>query len=548
MQNRIELLPAGKGLSQLRAQYERPLLALTVLVTLVFLITCTNVGNLLLVRHTARRRELTVRTALGARRSRLVVQYFIESLLLAALGGVLALVFARWGVSLILSMLPLASVPEALTFHADARIFGFAAAASILSALLFGLAPAWRATRVDLSALRASQGGTAPAGARRLGRSLVACQVGLSVLLLIGAGLFVQTLRNLVRLDVGFNPDQLLQVSLDTRGAGYGPGQVIGLYRLLLDRVATVPGVRSASGIRNSLMRGGLSRTSFRSLGPGRMLGRDDVWDSADVGPSFFETMNIPVLRGRTFNADDFARGQARVVVSESWVRRYFPNEEPVGQLDGALIGVVGDSKLASVRREVGPMMYFLALENLNRLDSVVIRTTGDQQAVAQMVQHEIRRINPRLLIGVTTMQEEIDRNIATERMVATISAFFSVLGLLLVSIGIFGVASHTVAQRTNELGIRMALGAGRWEVIRESLRDTFAVFAAGLIAGLVAAVAAIRLTSSVIADLLFGLTASDAANIAGSLLLMVAVALAACILPARRATRIDPLAAIRHE
>jgi predicted permease len=545
-----ELLPAGKGLSELRAQYERPLLALTVLVTLVLLITCTNVGNLLIVRNSARRRELALRVALGARRSRLVLQYLIESAVLAAAGGMLGLVFARWGVSIILSMLPLPAIPDGLVFRADGRVLGFAAGVSLLSALLFGLAPAWRATQVDhAAALKSSHGGSPTKSTRRLGRSLVACQVGLSVLLLVGAGLFVQTLRNLVRLDVGFNPDSLLQVSLDSHGSGYREGQIEGLYRLLLERVSAIPGVRSVTGARNPVMRSSLSRTSFRSLGPGRTLAPDEAWDSIEVGPSFFETMNIPVLRGRTFTAADFARGRTLVIVSEAFARHYFPNEDPtVGKIGETIIGVVRDAKLASLRRDSGPMMYFMALRTANRLDALEIRTAGDPDLIAQSVVQEIRRVNPRLLVGISTMRQEIDRSIAKERLVAATSAFFSLLGLMLVSIGIFGVASSTVVQRTNELGIRMALGAGRWSVIRESLRDTMVFFGAGLAAGIIAAIVAVRLTASVISDLLFGLTAADAANIVGAVLLLLVVALTACILPARRATRIDPLAAIRHE
>jgi len=529
----------------LRAQYERPLLALMALVTLVLLITCTNVGNLLVVRNTARRRELTMRVALGARRSRLMLQGLVESAVLAAMGGILALVFARWGVSAILSMMPLPAIPEALRFQADARVLVFAAGASLLSALLFGLAPAWRATQVDLTAaLRSNQGSTPTKGARRLGRSLVACQVGLSVLLLVGAGLFVQTLRNLTRLDMGFNADSLLQVSLDTRGSGYQRGQVGPLYRLLLERVSTIPGVRSVTGVRNPLMRGAGSRCRMQI--PGVEFGPDEAWDCADVGPSFFETMNMSLVSGRTFTTADFEQGRRLVVVSEAFAKRYFPNADPVGRFP--IIGVVRNARLGAVRGEIGPMTYHMLPPEPDRINALEVRTDGDADAIARAVREAIRRVNPRLLVGVGTVRREIDRNIARERMVAATSAFFSVLGLLLASIGIFGVASSTVAQRTTELGIRMALGAGRWSVIRASLRETMIVFAAGLAAGIAAAIAGVRLTASLIADLLFGLTATDAANIVVAVLLIAFVVLAACILPAHRATRIDPLTAIRHE
>jgi predicted permease len=548
----IELLPAGKGLSQLRAQYERPLLALMVLVTLVLLITCTNVGNLLLVRNAARRRELTVRVALGARRSRLILQYLVESALLAALGFIFALVIARSGVSIILSMLPLPVSPESLAFRADARILGFAAGVSLLSALLFGLAPAWRATQVDLTAaLRLNRGSSPTKGARRAGRWLVACQVGLSVLLLVGAGLFVQTLRNLERLDVGFNPDSLLQVSVDTRASGYVRGQVGGLYRLLVERVSAIPGVRSVTFIRNRVMQDSVSRGRIPI--PGRTLEPNDMWDAHMVGPSFFETMNIPVVRGRTFTAADVAQERRLVAISEAFAKQYFPNEDPVGRRIGQppdieIIGVVRDARLATVRKHSNPTMYIMAPREPDRFDALEVRISGDADATARAVREEVRRVNPRLLIDVKTMRRHIDESIVRERMVAATSAFFSLLGLLLASIGLFGVAASTVAQRTNELGIRMALGASRWSVIRESLRDTMLVFGAGLTGGIIAAIVAVRLTSSFVSDLLFGLNATDMTNMIGAVLLMATVALAACILPARRATRIDPLAAIRDD
>ena len=355
-----------------------------------------------------------------------------------------------------------------------------------------------------------------------------------------------QTLRNLSRQDVGFNPDRLLQVSIDTRFAGYGKGQVGDVYRLLLERVAAVPGVQSVTGVRNPIMRHSLSRMAIRL--PGVEFGRGEMWDGADVGPSFFETMAIPVLRGRTFTAADFAGDQRGLfVVNESWVKRYFPNDDPVARQIG-IIGVVKDVKLEGVRTEVRPTMFAMAMKEPDRVNSLQVRTAGEPEAIVPAIREAIQRINPKLLVGIRTMREDIDRDIAKERMVAALSAFFSFLGLLLASIGIFGVASYTVAQRTKELAIRRALGADRWSVIRESLRETMVVFGLGLAAGTLAAVAAARFTASVIADLLFGLTATDAANIALAVAVMVTVALAACVLPAHRATTIDPLAGLREE
>jgi ABC-type lipoprotein release transport system permease subunit len=248
------------------------------------------------------------------------------------------------------------------------------------------------------------------------------------------------------------------------------------------------------------------------------------------------------------FTGRDTEKSPMVALVDQAFVDRHFPNEDPIGQLDGAIIGVVGDTKLTGVRRESSPMMYFMVPREPDRVSSLQVRLAGDAEAIAPVIRAEVQRVNPRLFVDIKTMRQEIDRDIAKERMVAALSAFFSLLGLLLASIGIFGVASYTVAQRTNELGIRMALGAGRWSVIRESLRDTMLVFGAGLCVGIIAAVAAVRLTSSFISELLFGLAPTDAVTIFASVLLMIVVAVAACILPARHATRIDPLAAIRHE
>jgi predicted permease len=547
----IVLVPAGRGLSLLREQYERPLVALSGLVLLVLVMTCTNVGNLLVLRHAARRRELAIRVALGAGRARLLLMYLVESLLLAALGGALALALAGWGVSGVLAMLPVEAAPDALTFRAGPRVLAFAAGVSLFSALLFGLAPAWRAAQGDTTTVLRSSAGKGPTqGSRRLGRWLVGGQVALSVLLLVPAGLFVQTLRNLSRVDVGFQVDGLLQVSLDTRGAGYGPGQVGPLQARLLDRVAAIPGVRAVSVIRNGVMHSAGTRS--RLTLPGRTLPPDEAWNGAEVGPGFFETMAIPVRRGRTFGAADFAQGRRVVVVTEAWARRYFPRADPIGAQIGEaprheIVGVVADSRIFDVRTDAGPTMFFVAPPEPDRFSALEARIAGDMDAVARAIQKEIHRINPRLIIGVRPMRQEMDRSVAKERLVAAISASFGLLGLLLASVGIFGVAASTVSRRTPELGIRMALGAGRWTVVRDALRETTLVVAAGLGAGIAAAAMAVRLGAALVGDLLFGLSATDAATVVGAALVMLIVGTAACALPARRAASIDPLAAIRE-
>ena len=554
----------GQGRSALRHRYQTALLALMALVGVVLLTTCTNVGNLLMLRNAARRRELGVRAALGAGRSRLILQSLVESMMLAAAGCIAGLFLAQWGVSMILSMLPLPAAPSGLAFAADARVVCFAIGASVLSVLLFGLGPAWRATDVDLtSALRSSQGATQPTRTRRLGRVLVACQVGLSVLLLVAAGLFVQTLRNLSYLDMGFSADRLLQLEVDTRVAGYKEEQVAGLQRLLLERVGSVPGVRQITSVGDRLMRG--SSTSMAIPIPGLERRNDEMWDAMRVGPQFFETMGIELVRGRTFTTADFAgeyvpppvsgpgsselagfiRRSGPFVINEAFARHYFKNADPLISTS-PIVGIVRDVKLLDVGSEVTPLMFMPSRGR--RIGALVVRATRDTATMAPAIREAVQTVHPRLFVGMSTVGEVINKNIARERMVAAISAFFGLLGLALACMGIFGVASSNVAQRTKELGIRRALGAGGWSVIRESLRETLVVVAIGLTGGAIAAYVTVRLTASLIADLLFGLTATDVTNLVAAIGVMAVVALAACMLPALRATRIDPLAVIRDE
>jgi hypothetical protein len=313
--------------------------------------------------------------------------------------------------------------------------------------------------------------------------------------------------------------------------------------------------IQSVTGIRNPVMTGAAS-VGFVARGGSQL-----PVNTADVGPKFFETMRVPLLRGRLFSPEDVARSDvAPVVVTESYMKQFFPGEDVLGKpmgppkvnvgLDSVqIVGVIRDTKFGGLHREVRPMLFNLALrEEQNRISALEVRTKGEPSTVSQALQREIRRVNPRLLISIRTMQDVIDRSIAQERLVAATSGFFGVLALVLSGIGVFGVASFTVARRTNEFGVRIALGAGRWDVIRESLQETVLVFGMGLIVGGAAAFLGARLAATMISGLLFGLTATDWTNIAGTGLVLCAVAIAACTIPAIRATRIDPVQAIRYE
>jgi predicted permease len=547
-----EAKPVGKGLSDLRDQYRAALWALMGLVTLVLLTTCANVGNLVMLRNTARRRELALRSALGAGRARLVVHSVVETTLLAAVGCMLGVLLARWGVTLGVALLPIEALPDVLTFHADTRVLGFAAGICALSALLFGLVPAWRSANVNpAGTLQSSHAQSAPRQVRHLGRALVGAQVALSVILLVGAGLFVQTLRNLSRMQMGYSTEQLLQVEVDSRYAGYEEAQTPELARVLLDRLAAVPGVQSASRTNYPLMQG--SGTSMAILLPGLTRRGDQVWDALEAGPDFFETMGIEVARGRTWTlADfgsvgaDFARFDGPYVVNEAFVRTFYPSADPLAP-GSPVIGVVKDVRLLSVKDEVQPLM-FLPSRNPSRVTALQVRTAGDPVAMQQSIREAIRAVNPLLFSGMSTLGEVSGRSIAKERMVATLSGFFSLLGLGLAAIGIFGIASSAVAQRTKELGIRRALGAGQGSLVLGALRETLVVFALGLGAGALAAAGLARVASSLVADLLFGLTATDAVNLGLATFVMVVVAVLACAIPALRATRIDTLLCLRGD
>jgi predicted permease len=547
---RTDLVSAARGLSVLREQYERPLVALMVLVVLVLLITCTNIGNLLVVRNSSRLRELTLRTAIGAQRSRLMSQLMVESMVLAVAGGVLAWIIARWGVAALLGMLPVAAIPAALEFSLNPRMLAFTAAVSIASAMLFALAPAWRATQVDIATgLKSAAATFTSRDTRRLGRCLVAGQIALSVVLLTGAGLFLGTLRNMNRVDPGFESGNLLQVEIDTRGAGYGQGKVRGVYRQLMDQIAALPGVRDVSGVRNPLMTGAF-QSGFTDL-----RGTPFPILVYEVGPRFFETIHMTLARGRFFSSGDSASNgpDSPLIVNEDYARLFIDAEDPIGRRTdspaGTVVGVVKEAKLFSIRAEPQPAAYVLAMRREpDRVSSILVRTNSDPSPLIPAVQRVVTGIHPRLLLSVRTMENQMARNIARERMVASTSAFFGILGVVLAGIGLFGVASFTVTQRTSEWGIRIALGAGSWSVIRESLRDTAFVFSIGLVCGAAAAIAGARIAGSRISGLLFGLTPTDLGVVAAATTLMIAVAATACVIPALRATRVDPLKAIRYE
>jgi predicted permease len=550
----LAALPGGQGYSTLREQFSRPLAMLTIVVGLVLLTACANVASLLLARATARQTEMSTRLAIGAGRARLIRQLFTESFLLAVAGGIVGLAFAWWGNSALLSQLPNGASP--LTWHLDARTLGFTAAVSALTGIVFGLAPALRGTRVNLAG--GTRTATTSRSGLRLNKILVVSQVAMSLLLLAAAGLFVRSLGNLRNVDLGFNPERLVQVSIDTQGAGYRGPQIPALHEQLLERLSAIPGVRSVSGVRNGIIQNSSTYTSLSIPGYTPPPGQDMPVDSADVGPRFFETAGLPLLSGRDFSAADNASSPKVVIISETLARLYFPGQNPVGRRLGTgleqasgfeIVGVAKDAKLAAIRRKVGPMMYFALLQTgPNRISAMEIRTTADPASVMTTARQQVLAINRRLFVSVKTVPQQIDDTLLQERMIGKVSALFGLLALLLASGGLYGLMAYSVARRTNEIGIRMALGAERERVLGMILRETLVLVCIGVAIGIPAVLAAGRLVGHWMDSLLFGLRATDPVTIALAALVLAVAAVLAGYVPARRASRLDQMAALRYE
>jgi len=575
-EQRIVLESGSAGVTRLRGQFRRPLLILMITIALTLLIACVNIANLLLARAATRRKEIAVRLAVGAGRFRLIRQLLTESVLLAALGGVAGLLFARWCSRALLAYLPREN-RAALDLPLDARVLGFTLAVSVLTGLLFGLAPAWQATRLDLTASLKDQTGASASRSRlMLNKLLVVAQVALSLFLLVGAGLFARSLRNLRTLDAGINYENIIKFRIDA-GGGYDTARLMDLHRQALSRLEALPGARSATLAIATPLTGGvlLSRVSV----PGYTPAPDENLNcnALVVGPRFFETMKMPLLAGRDFGPredrpalseqddaaspntpDTAADGRPpsilSAVVNQSMARHFFGNENPIGKLfnwdDGRrrieIIGVVRDAKFTNLREKPPRtfyLYYFQAPIPFNL--TIHLRTDGDPASYAATIQRVVREIDPQLqVVELQTMSEAVNETLVQERFVAQLGGAFSLFALLLACVGLYGVMSYAVARRTNEIGVRMALGAQRSDVVWLVMREVALLVALGVGVGLAAAMATTRLVSA----LLFDLTPNDPTTIALATLLMIGVAALAGYLPARRAANVDPMIALRHE
>lgn len=552
----ILLTPVARGLSWVRHRYEDGLTILMAVVGVVMLIAAANLASLMLSRSTARQREISIRMSLGSSRGRIIRQLLTEALLISVAGTAVGILFAAWAHSALTSMV-LADQPSAsLPFHWTFRLCGFIAGLCLLNAALFGLAPAIRSTRVPAAEVLRSGRNVGSTGVVRIGRWLISGQIALSLALVIGAVLLLRTLSNLYRVDLGFNPSNVLMFTTDPHLAGYEGERAAALYRELLAGVHALPGVEAVSMIRTPLL--GAETALTRVVIPGYVPtdGTNDAtnWIVYDaVGPNFFATVQMPLVAGRDFTDEGMDRTGKVAIINESMARHFFAGRNPVGEKiavatttpDVEIIGVAADAHNFGPSRQQQDVIFAPSLKPGIQQATVLVRTTGPPAELAGAVRAVVHGIAPNVpVFGVTTMRELLDDNLAQQRIIASLSAFFAALALVLSAIGIYGVLAYRVAQRTSEIGVRVALGATRTNIVRLVFRDTAAMLAVGVCAGAVLSLASAKLVRSV----LFGVSPTDISAILVAIVILLAVAVFASLLPTRRALRIDPNVALREE
>jgi predicted permease len=542
----------ARGYYDANSNEVRSLAILMTVVALVLLIVCANVANLLLSRSVSRQKEISVRLSLGATRARLVRQLLTESVLLSILGGAAGLLVAYWGRQL----LPGTAARGTML---DWRVLLFLLAVTAATGVLFGIAPALRGTGGDVNASLKETSRSVSGARSLLGKALLVAQVAISLVLLIAAALFLQTLSNLRHVDVGFNPKNLLLFRVNPTLNHYDSKEAIRLYHDMLDRLAALPGVRGVAMSQPALLAGSISSTGFFVQGhvyaSGREAARNNSVNRLIVSPNFSDVMGIPLVLGRALTDRDDATAPKVAVINEAAVRKYFPNENPIGRRFGTggpetsgqieIVGVLRDAKYNSVRDPAPPTMYMTYAQG--RLSGSVfeVRTAGRPSSVVTSIREAVRQIDPNLPVtNVSTQIEEVERRFGQEKLFAQACTIFGSLALLIAAVGLYGLMSYSVSRRTNEIGIRMALGADRTQVLGLVMRESMILVAAGAAIGLAAALA----VGGTIASLLFGLPPRDVTTFAGATLVMVAVSALAGFLPARRASNVDPMVALRYE
>jgi putative ABC transport system permease protein len=533
------------------------LLTLLAAVSFILLIACANVANLLLARAATRRKEFAIRTALGASRLRVARQLLTESLLLALAGGGLGLVLALWGVEALGSLIP-ADIPRVKETGLDSQVLLFTLGVSVLTGVVFGLFPALSASQADLNETlkEGARGSTEGFGRNRVRGLLVVSEVALSLILLVGAGLLIRSFLELRALKTGFDPQNVLTASIALPTTKYAdePRQAA-FQRQTLERVAQLPGVKAVGGAEPLPFSGNGWQTGLRfhdrpPAPPGERL----TAHTRVVTPDYFRAMGIPLIRGRVIAETDGENAPKVIVINETFAKKYFPGEDPLGKrvtptlaqgFDAEVVGVVADSKHRRLDEEAAPEYYASYQQAPQPILTLVVRAEGDAAALANAVRGAVLEIDPNQPVyGVKTMEEWLSESVARRRFNMLLLTIFAAVALLLAAVGIFGVMNYTVTRRTHEIGVRMALGAQGADIRRLVVGQGMALALAGIAAGLVGAFALTRLMTS----LLYGVHASDPLTFAVVALLLGAVALLSCYLPARRATRVDPMVALRYE
>ena len=553
----LDVLTAGTGLSDMRTQFSTPLVVLMCMVGVVLLIACANVANLLLARSTSRQKEIAVRLALGASRARIARQHFIESLILAGAGAVVGLVLAVVTGRLLLAALPGDPASQALTATPDLRVVAFTLLLAVVTALVFGIGPALSATRPAVVSALKDEAGSVVGGGRqaRVRRALVVGQVALSMLLLAGAGLFARSLFNLRAVDAGFPVESLLTFSIDPTLSGYDAARMQSLFEQTQDALTAIPGVRSASMSEIGAFTGNEWGQTVKIDGYQPKEDEDMNPHVDGIGPRYFETLGVPLVSGREFKPSDTLGAPKVAIINETMAKQFYGNTSPVGRrmgfgrsnaIDIEIVGVARDLRTVQLNQKPVRFVYipYRQDDSVTQL-TYVASIQGSPDIAAAAVRQAVQRLDPNLpIFDLKTMTAQVSESLYIQRMVAALSVTFGALATMLAAIGLYGVMSYAVARRTREIGIRMALGAERGKVMWLVLKEVAVLAAIGVAAGLAGAFYLTRQVQSQ----LFGLSPHDPATLIGAVVLLLLVALVAGFVPARRATTIDPLVALKAE
>jgi predicted permease len=552
---KIVLQPGSQGFSRLRAQYEQPLLILMVVVALVLLIACANVTNLLMARASGRAKEIAVRLALGARRSQLVQQLLVESMLVTICGAALGMVLAHWVDRALVALAPQRIGDGALMVdvNPDWRVFLFTFGIALVVSLLSGIGPAILSTHPDVAPALKGEAGMRIARRFSFTNALVVAQVALSLVLLIGAGLFLRSLHNLKSVDPGFDPGQLVVLTIEPGINGYSQAQSQSFFETLMERARHLPGVVASSPGVISPLSGDFSITGISVTGYQPQPNERPIISTNWVGPQYFKTLSTPLVAGRVFTEQDSGVNKV-AIVNEKAAKHFWPHESPIGKhafIGGRdrneyeIVGVVKDVKSESLREEARATVYLSFRQNPRPRIALHVRVVGKTAPVISALIRESHALDPNMpVFNATTMEAQLDRTIGLDRLMAALTALFGLLAVVLAAVGLYGVMAFAVSARTREIGIRMALGAGQARVLWQVMRKSAVLTAIGIALGVPGALWASR----GVGTFLYGLSATDPLTYAVLAFVLVGVALSAAWIPARRAARVDPLAALRYD